>query len=459
MSKICDDLRAAILQAAMQGKLTKQLPEDGNAKDLLEEIKAEKAKLISEGKIKKEKPLKPISEEEIPFDIPENWEWVRLGDICKIFTGKKDANFGSVDGKYMFFTCAKEPIRCGSYSFSGESILLAGNGDIGNISYFVGDFEAYQRTYVLQPYIENKYLSFILKHLQSNWVSYNRNKTFGTAIPYIRLANVQQYIIAFPPLKEQKRIIAALDKLMCSVDELEISTGELEGIKKAFPSDMKSALLQAAMQGKLTKQLPEDGNAKDLLEEIRTEKAKLISEGKIKKEKPLKPISEEEIPFDIPENWEWVRLGNAISLLSGVDLTPNEYSDKKIGIPYITGASNIENKKVVYNRWTNNPKRVARRGEILLTCKGTVGKMAILDVEEAHVARQIMSIQPFLIDVNYMVFYLESITSSLKNKAKSMIPGIERNSVLESLLPLPPLAEQKRIVEKLDKLIPLIPEA
>ena len=120
MSTICDDLRAAILQAAMQGRLTKQLPEDGNAKDLLEKIKTEKEKLISGGKIKKQKPLAPITDDEIPFSIPENWQWVRMADLFTIVTGKKDANFGSDSGEYRFFTCAKVPIYSNSYSFSGE---------------------------------------------------------------------------------------------------------------------------------------------------------------------------------------------------------------------------------------------------------------------------------------------------------------------------------------------------
>ena len=208
------DLQKSLLQLAIQGKLVEQRPEEGNAETLFRQIQSEKHRLVLSGKIKKEKSLPEITEDEIPFDIPESWKWVRLCDICTIQTGKKDANFGSTTGKYFFFTCAKTPIRCDSFSFSGEAILMAGNGDFGNISYYAGDFEAYQRTYVLQPYIEFSYLKYVLYHLLCNWVAYNQDKTFGTAIPYIRLGNVQNYLVAFPPLAEQKRIITRLEELL-----------------------------------------------------------------------------------------------------------------------------------------------------------------------------------------------------------------------------------------------------
>ena len=245
MSKICDDLRTAILQTAIQGRLTEQLPEDGNATELLAQIRA-----------KSQKPLTPITADEIPFTIPDNWQWVKLSDLCTIVTGKKDANFGSEDGKYRFFTCARKPIYSHSFSFSGEALLLAGNGDISNISYYDGPFEAYQRTYVLQPFIPHSYLQYLEKHLLFNWVAYNKDKMFGTAIPYIRLSNVKNYPVALPPLAEQKRIVAKVNELMACIDDLEQSTDALTSLDQNFSHDIKASLLQAAVQGQLTEQSP-----------------------------------------------------------------------------------------------------------------------------------------------------------------------------------------------------------
>ena len=222
------------------------------------------------------------------------------------------------------------------------------------------------------------------------------------------------------------------------------------------PQELKSSILQLAVQGRLVEQRPEEGTAEELYRQIQEEKQRLIKEGKIKKEKPLPEIAEDEVPFDIPESWKWVRLGNIISLLSGQDLVPSLYNNKNIGIPYITGASNIENSTIIINRWTEHEKSIARKGDILLTCKGTVGKTAVLQEECAHIARQIMAITPVFIIPDYLIYYISTQIEALKSKAKSMIPGIDRKNVLNLYFPLPPLAEQKRIVAKIEELQPYI---
>lgn len=161
----------------------------------------------------------------------------------------------------------------------------------------------------------------------------------------------------------------------------------------------------------------------------------------------------DEVPFDIPDSWEWVRFSSVIELQSGQDMTPDKYNALTKGIPYITGASNIENGKVIINRWTEYPKAVANNGDLLLTCKGTVGTMAILEESKVHIARQIMAIRPIpLIDIDYVQIVLSSLVEGLKAAAKSMIPGISREDVLQALLPLPPFAEQIRIVETVKSL-------
>ena len=222
------------------------------------------------------------------------------------------------------------------------------------------------------------------------------------------------------------------------------------------PQELKSSILQLAIQGRLVEQRPEEGTGEELYQQIQAEKKRLIQEGKIKKEKPLPEIAEDEVPFEIPESWAWVRLNSVISLLSGSDLTPDNYNAIEKGIPYITGASNIEGNQLIINRWTEYPNNIARKGDLLLTCKGTVGKTIILVETEVHIARQIMALSAVMIDTVYLKYFIEGQVETLKSKAKSMIPGIERDNVLKLLMPLPPLAEQKRIVAKIEELLPYL---
>ena len=165
----------------------------------------------------------------------------------------------------------------------------------------------------------------------------------------------------------------------------------------------------------------------------------------------------DEVPFDIPDSWEWVRLSTVIELQSGQDMTPDKYNDCGKGIPYITGASNIENGIVLINRWTEYGRAFAYCGDILLTCKGTVGTMAVLQEPQVHIARQIMAIRPISeLYVPYIQLVLDTLVENLKAAAKSMIPGIAREDVLQSLFPVPPVSEQKRIVQKVSDLSPCL---
>lgn len=220
--------------------------------------------------------------------------------------------------------------------------------------------------------------------------------------------------------------------------------------------DLKNSILQLAVCGKLVEQRAEEGIARELLEQIKLEKDQLIKDKKIKKSKPLPEITEDEIPFEIPESWEWVRLGNIIILQSGQDLQPAFYNSEEKGIPYLTGASNIEDGNIIINRWTESPKAIANQGDLLLTCKGTVGKTTILNLSEVHIARQIMGIRTLGASILYIKLFVESQITYLKSKAKSMIPGIERNNVLDLCIPVPPLEEQHRIVAKIEEILPYI---
>lgn len=219
---------------------------------------------------------------------------------------------------------------------------------------------------------------------------------------------------------------------------------------------LRAAILQAAISGKLTDQRPEDGTAKDLLEHIAAERAALVKKKKIKKQKLLPRVNVDDQAFVLPASWSWISFGETISLLSGRDLTPEQYSDRPDGIPYITGASNFSNGSIIVNRWTAQPLTVAHQGDLLITCKGTIGDLAVLEEAEAHIARQIMAITCLQVRRGYIAAFLEYSVTALKAQAKSMIPGISRDMLLTTPLPLPPLAEQERIVAKLEELLPLI---
>ena len=238
---------------------------------------------------------------------------------------------------------------------------------------------------------------------------------------------------------------------------------------------LRQKVLDLAIRGKLVPQNPNDEPASVLLKRIYAEKQKLISEGKIKREKRSSFIFkgednsyyekvvengketivniDDEIPFDIPESWAWCRLGNVINLISGQDLMPSEYNDAMNGIPYLTGASNIINGQININRWTTSPKSIAQVGSILLTCKGTVGLTSILEgIEKVHIARQFMALNSIGIFNKFLKLIIDSYSCSLKKDATSMIPGVSREQILSLILALPPLEEQKRIVEAIENL-------
>ena len=270
-------------------------------------------------------------------------------------------------------------------------------------------------------------------------------------------ANALHFIrIPLPPVEEQHRIVSKIEELLPFVDRYAEAYEKLEKFNAKFPEDMKKSILQYAIQGKLVEQRQEEGTAEELYQKIQDEKQKLIKEGKIKKEKPLAEIAEDEIPFDIPESWKWVKLGNVVSLLSGSDFPPSKYNDRGLGTPYMTGASNIENNHLIINRWTETPNNISDKGDLLLVCKGSgYGKTVINDVGVIHIARQFMAFKSGLsIDYGYLNFFLQSQIIKIKKNGQGVIPGIDRSFVLSMTMPLPPLEEQYRIVAKIEEMLP-----
>ena len=176
---------------------------------------------------------------------------------------------------------------------------------------------------------------------------------------------------------------------------------------------------------------------------------KMLATGEVK-------CIDEEVTFEIPQGWEWCRLRDVIQLLSGRDLEPSMYNSSQKGIPYITGASNFNNENLIVNRWTQTPVTVSEEGDLLITCKGTIGTMAFNNIGSIHIARQIMAIHSKDVDLHYLKLYFELNIGTLESQANSMIPGISREVVLNSLVPIPPLQEQIKIVEKSNSLMPLV---
>lgn len=313
---IASDLRESVLQAAMQGKLTTQKAEDGDARNLLREIREEKEKLVKDKKIKKEKPLTPITGDEAPFDIPDNWIWVRLGDLSYsigdgihgtpqyspsgtfFFINGNNLNLGKIQIKNTTKRVSENEASKYAVNLNENTLLVSINGTLGNYAFYqeekivLGKSACY---ITLNPNVFKYYLALLIQ--TSYFQQYSLDMATGSTIKNVSLKAMRYFPVPLPPLAEQHRIVARVDELMKEIDKLEKTEKELEAIKAAFPADMKASLLQAAMEGKLTRQKAEDGDARELLREICAEKEKLVKEKKIKKEKPLAPITDDEIPL------------------------------------------------------------------------------------------------------------------------------------------------------------------
>ena len=487
---IASDLRQSVLQAAMQGKLTTQKAEDGDARGLLLAIRAEKEKLVKEKKIKKGKPLAPITDEEIPFDIPENWVWCRLGEIYCVLNGDRGKNYPAksslknegnipfisalnlngynvaVDDKLLFATQEQyNKLNAGKLKYNDTVLCIRGSiGKHGRFQFNVGAISS--SLVIIRPYVTQDLAEYLGFYLDSNIFTLEVTKyNNGTAQPNLAAADLKKFIIPLPPLPEQQRIVACVEALMKEIDELEQTEKELEAIKAAFPTDMKASLLQAAMEGKLTTQKAEDGDAKDLLLSIREKKEKLVKEKKKKKEKPLAPITDEEIPFDIPENWVWCRLGDLV-FNHGQKKPDKTFSYIDVGT--LDNVNHKLNKKENILEGKNAPSRarkIVKEGDVLYsTVRPYLHNICVIDRSFSHepiasTAFAVMSCLDGLCN-KYLYWsllspYFDAYANDPANSKGVAYPAINDTTFYNAIIPLPPLAEQHRIVEKLDQLLPL----
>lgn len=480
-------LKNAILQLAIQGKLVPQDDSDEPASVLLAQIRKEKEQLLKAGKLKK-KDLEttPITDEEKPFEIPESWEWCRLIEICSFLSRGKSPSYSDAPTDYPVFA-QKCNLKEGGisleqarflkpetiakwqdvYHLKTDDVLVNSTGTgtvcrtrlfnescLGKYPFTVPD--SHVSVVRTVDNICSAYICYLFntKIYQDYWEDRLAGSTNQKEL-YIGV--LQNTIIPIPPLSEQHRIVSKIEELMPLVEEYGVAQEKLNRLNETLPEALKKSILQQAIQGKLVPQDANDEPASALLARIRKEKEQLVKAGKLKK-KDLEttPITDEEKPFEIPESWEWVRLGFVINLLSGQDLTPDRYFDTEKGIPYITGASNFINGNLVISRWTDTPTSVSKKGDLLITCKGTVGAMAYNNIGDIHIARQVMAISPIEIHLSYIKVLLDFFVPELEKQAHSIIPGISRDVLLGTIIPLPPLSEQKRIVAKIEELMAMV---
>lgn len=314
-----------------------------------------------------------------------------------------------------------------------------------------------------------KYMSYVFDTFSSKRQLFEYI-TGTTGIIHISNSGIKNLIFYLPPIAEQKRIVEKIDELMARVADLEKSADALASLKKSFPSDVRDALLRAAMQGKLTEQLPEDGDAGELLDQIKAEKEKLIAEGKIKKQKPLAPISDDEIPFTVPENWKWERFGNLGSYRKGPfgsALTKSIFVKDSPGSVKVYEQKNAIRKDAslgeyyISREYYENKMRSFRvlPGDIIVSCAGTIGETYVLPdgIREGIINQALMRMRMFGgIYIPYFLTYFNYIikASAISNSKGSAIKNIPPFEILNMYpVAIPPLAEQKRIVERLDTLM------
>ena len=356
-------LRSRILDLAIQGKLTEQLPSDGTAEELYQQIQAEKQALIKEGKIKKEKPLPEISADEIPFEIPKNWIWCRVNELFNVrsamrihqsdwqeqgipfFRGRelvKLVNNGYTDFEIYISEELYENNKTKGGVPQKDDLLVSAVGTLGKVYIVKGTQPFYYKdAYILCfENIGKMYPNYIKLALDSPFIQniINMGST-GTMVPQLTIIKAKSLCLPLPPLAEQKRIVERVEEIFRLLDTIDKAQEKYS----ADSQILKAKLITAGIQGKLTKQLESDGTAHELYQQIQAEKQKLIKEGKLKKEKPLPPISPEEIPFEIPQNWMWCSLADLAILENGDRSSkyPVEADYVRNGIPFF-GAKDID---------------------------------------------------------------------------------------------------------------------
>ena len=487
------ELKASILQYAIQGKLVEQRHDEGAGAALFHQIQMKKQMLIKLGKVKKGNALPKITDEDISFDIPSNWHWVRLGELIRVIGGvsynKNDVckqgirilRGGNIQNMQVFLD--EDDVFLPQKYYDEEKqvqpcdiLIVASTGSktvIGKAGYvdrpipdtMIGAFLRICRPLDtdLSGYLKVIFDSdFYRKHI--------RELAQGTNINNVKESYITEFAIPLPPVAEQKRIVAKLEEILPLIDRYEAAWNKLEEFNKRFPGDMQKSILQLAIQGKLVEHRPEEGTGGELFQQIQAEKQALIKAGKIKKEKPLPKIADDEIPFDIPEGWEWVRFAELMDSMStgpfGSMLHKSDYVPK--GIPLVNPANIVKGSIVASDKMmvsSETAKRlesyVLRTGMIIMGRRGEMGRCAVVSEKENG---WLCGTGSFFMMPSSCVFvhYLSMFFST--PYAKTYLSGASVGTTMSNLnhkilsnmpVPLPPLAEQRRIVAKLEEILPL----
>ena len=478
-----EQLKASILQYAIQGKLVEQRPEEGTGEELYQQIQAEKRRLIQEKKIKKEKPLAEISENEIPFDIPESWKWCRLSSLTYNWGQKTpDKRFcyidvGSINNISHTLNVENTVVEAKDASSRAKKIVQKGDVLFATIRPYLKNICIIDRDFPYEPIVStafavmhcpkgllNKYLYYYLLSPTFMRFANASDKSKGVAYPAIGEKDFFNGIIALPPFSEQKRLVAKIEELLPLVDRYAVSYEKLTQFSAKFPEDMKKSILQYAIQGKLVEQRPEEGTGEELYQQIQAEKQRLIQEKKIKKEKPLSEISEDEIPFDIPESWKWVRLSDIIDVRDGTHDSPKYVP---MGIPLVT-SKNLSNGTIDYGNVKYitqedadkiNARSMVDDDDILFAMIGSIGNPVLVKKDREFCIKNMALFKKHAntdISMRYMYWFFFFIQYKLKKEASGGVQSfISLTRFREYLVPLPPFAEQKRIVAKIEELLPL----
>lgn len=479
------DLKNSILQLAVQGKLVEQRAEEGTARELLEQIKLEKEQLIKDKKIKKSKPLPEITEDEIPFEIPESWEWVRLIDLCSLisdgthktpayveygvpFISVKDISSGVMDFSNVKYITREEHekliSRCKPEM---NDVLLCRIGTLGKAIKICTDKEfSIFVSLGLLKLIEADVADYIVQVINSGygyrWIDDNKVGG-GTHTNKINLDTLRGMPIPIPPLEEQHRIVAKIEEILPYIDQYDKAYTKLEIFNKKFPEDMKKSILQMAMQGKLVEQRPEEGTADGLYEQIVAEKAQLIKDGKIKKEKPLPEIAEDEIPYEIPSSWRWVRFSEVMDVRDGTHDSPKYI---ETGIPLVTsknisgGGLYFSNVKYISREDADkiNERSNVDTGDILFAMIGSIGNPVIVNKDREFCVKNVALFKNYnksKMCIEYVYWFLYREQYIMKKVASGGVQSFISLKVFRNyLFPLPPFEEQKRIVAKIEELLP-----
>ncbi len=477
------ELKNSILQLAIQGKLVEQRPEEGTGEELYKRIQAEKQELIEDGKLKNEKTLPEITEDEVPFEIPESWKWVRFGDVSSYAQRKEkvsainiSADMWSLDLEDIEKDTGKITNHCLACdrTISGDKVKFK----TGNILY--SKLRPYLKKVLVAPAdgicsseivpfvmygnIEPEYARYFLISPFADGIV--NSASYGVKMPRVSTDTMTSLCFPLPPLAEQKRIVAKIEELLPLVERYGEAWTKLEEFNKKFPDDMKKSILQQAIQGKLVEQRPEEGTGEELYQRIQAEKQKFIKDGKLKKEKPLPEITEDEIPFEIPESWKWVHLSDLGEIVGGGTPKtgdPSLWDDD--GIPWLTPADmkNIRGmyashgeRNISQTGLAKSSAQLMPKGTVLYSSRAPIGYIAIA-ANDICTNQGFKSLVPANTEINkYMYYCLIARTDDIKARASgTTFKEISGAGFGATLVPLPPLGEQKRIVAKIEEILPL----